>query len=79
MSFLMFTGLAGMLASLLAIGVAVWAQRHDPEPITLLNILVVLGLCFCPIIQVFVIIAEIVYFFAEVAPKIILFGNKAPK
>ena len=79
MSFIVFSLICAAISGIGAALVISWLVKH-PDPLTpsestftLENIVwVVLG-CLCPIINVFVIIGCVVFFFMEVAPKVVLF------
>jgi len=69
-----------LVAGIGLICIEAWGKRHDRgyTPVTLLNLFQGLGLALCPIINFFTTVGVIVYFFAEIAPNIILFGKKTP-
>lgn len=77
--FLWWLGIS-LVAGLGMIGMTVWSFRHPKtdadKRITLSDIIIGACLSLCPIINVFIAFGMIIFFFSEVAPKIVLFGAK---
>ena len=67
-----------VIAALGLIGIEHWEYRHDPnyEPLTLMHLLQGACLSLIPIVQLMTCAGVVVYFFGEIAPKIVLFGRK---
>jgi hypothetical protein len=80
MTFGLFWILCGVYAGLAMIGLEAWAIRHnttgpDREVLTLKDIIIGIGLAACPVVNTLVSIGCTIYAFAEIAPKIVLFGG----
>lgn len=76
MSFLGFMAIMSLIALAWTAMSVAWVQRHEPETITLLNVVVGVIACLVPIVCCIVIIINIIFFFAEIAPKIVVFKGK---
>jgi len=76
--FAIFYLLCATVAGIGLIGLEAWDRRHNPryEPMTLANLFQGLGLSLCPLVNMFAAIGVVIYFFGEIAPKVVLFGKK---
>ena len=69
-----------LVAGLGMIGMVVWGFRHPKSEsdriVKLSDLIIGTAVVLCPIINVFVAIGMIAFFFSEIAPNIVLFGGK---
>ena len=69
-----------IVAGLGMIGMVAWGFRHpktsEDRVLKLSELMIGIVIVLCPIVNIFVAIAMVIYFFCEIAPRIVLFGGR---